>query len=140
MSIEKAGPELDERVGRLLGWEPTLRWGVGKPEEHSLTYYGNEWQCRDWFVRHQKEYPEHAAGMEVYSVEDWPAVSTDGNAMLRAIDAMRERGWLYELYDFTSVPSHACLLSGVVRSTRMEGESAPHAVALAICEALEAME
>lgn len=89
---ETTGYGVDERIGRLLGIVPKLSWGVGNRAEHSWTYYGNEWQCRDWFARHQKEYPEHAAGMEVYSIEVWPKYSTDLNACREAELELERRG------------------------------------------------
>lgn len=143
----QAGPALDEIVGKLLSWEPELHWGVGKKAEHSWTYLGNEWCCRDWFARHQREYPKHAAGMDVYSVELWPAVSTDGNAMLLAIDEMRKKGFRPSICDFQyplgSVDYDPDRLesgwrcSFVIGGNHCEATTLPLAVALAIRNALD---
>lgn len=79
-----------------------------------------------------------AAQGDAPCVAAYPKASDDGNAMLRAIDAMRERGWYYDASNVITCRSHEATFSNRDgESVRMEGDTMPHAVAMAIWAALE---
>lgn len=128
------GPELDERVCRALGWEPD-HYQVGGVNFSTSVHAALA-----------------AKDTGCVILKFWPAVSTDGNVMLRAIEAMRERGWNCRIDAAgTSDQSSAvfstrgwgkALLRNYLSSDSPEKEvhifgSVPHAVVLAILEALE---
>ena len=114
------GPELDAVVGRLIGWEP--EWFEVCGVKFSTRKHG--------------ELAARTQGAMI--IEHWPPVSSDGNAMLRLFEEMREREFNFESRAFAGSPwchvrfttmGHGCDYTSM--------ESLPHAVALAALAALE---
>lgn len=121
-----AGSELDTRIAKLLGWKCI------EEDDASQTLY-------KFVLIDQEGYKDEWGHTEEETWEKGPRYSTDGNAMLKLIEAMRERGWLINArplidgYVATAMPINP--QTGQIHQAL--GDSLPHCAGLAALAALE---
>lgn len=142
-----AGPELDRLACEALtregcaGWGPRIEWWISNDGGRSLAIgFDREEQALAYLDN--PNHPHRSAGYEAVKKERFCRISQDWREAGRALEAMRGQGWEWDATSLGDGKPFDCTFARfnargeLHTSIGVEGDTGPHAIALAIVAAL----